>query len=650
VRATESDIVQGLEERLQRTDLDVEERTNIEFAKEYFDKEFRKLEDEVRTSILATATCFLNQFREYQASRIFCPKKEDLTIANMDEVIDEGKILLFEIKSTALAKSMGTFIKLHYMQSLLNRIANPNRSTERCAALIIDEYQDVATVGNDSTLGDDKFFAKAKDANVFTIAASQSLTSLKNSLGRKEATEELIQHFRTRVVGHSNDRETIRNYQELRGEDEVERTSHSISEQAHHARRNLVIGGFESSDANISETVSKSEHKEFAVTGKDFARLKTFECFMGTFDGVGVTFRKMYLKPYFLEKKNIPHRKVLEILRAGVGAILLSLGISQTALGFPNVCTVVKSDEFRSCLDFSVSPCVCPGIPPRPCARISYYVPQTFVEVMPDPKSSHFGALPGAAVQLGTLGAMKIPYGAEADDDTQSFHAHTIAVPFTAIPFSLLTCGGFRIDKFCFDGMSEHLGENWTTGHGDLLQPQFLAWSLSPKACLLKGAATSLSGESGGAPLPGGPTCSIPMGFLPKYPPSSHAACNGWGTFFPRTGVYNGGSQTVGALMVASRIKSLSSEVFHGTPSSPDEVWQMIYPQSSSCFREGQNVGLLETIKNVRETSRLKSGELKGYLFVVWSKVSCCQDIPVAAEARLAVEAIIASCKVAGNL
>lgn len=102
--------------------------------------------------------------------------------------------------------------------------------------------------------------------------------------------------------------------------------------------------------------------------------------------------------------------------------------------------------------------------------------------------------------------------------------------------------------------------------------------------------------------------------------------------------------------MVASRIKSLSSEVFNSTPTSPDEKWQMISPQSSSCFREGQNVGLLETIKNARELGRLSSGKLKGHLFVVWSKVSCCQDFAQIPIVYAATEAMIAACKGLGGL
>jgi hypothetical protein len=299
-------------------------------------------------------------------------------------------------------------------------------------------------------------------------------------------------------------------------------------------------------------------------------------------------------------------------------------------------------------MGFNVGACMC-GFPPRPCANFSYYIPQTFVEVMPNAKESFFGDMPGASAQLGSASGLPL-YGAEADDDTQSFHAHVASIPFTEIPFDTMPCDGAPVDRLCFEGMSEYLGSNWTTGSADSLQPNFLAWSLSPKACLLKGAATSIAGDDPNIGQPATPACAYPMSWMPKYPPSTHSACTGWGTFYPRSGVYNGPSQTTGALMVAARMKSLSNEVFHTTPGSPDEFWQMIYPQSSSCFREGQNVAILDTVKNVRELGRLSSGRMKGFLFAVWSKVSCCRDLAEVPTAIAAIAAMNVVCQGMGNL
>ncbi len=656
VRAVSSvdEFMAELEACLKRDDLDVEEKANISFALQYFKREYHELDEKVRTGILATSTTFLNQFQEYQSSEIFCPSEEDLTIRSMDEVLDHGKILLFDITNDGLARSMGTFIKLHYEKALLNRLKQ-GRSTERPGVLIVDEYQDVVTTGYGTDFGDETFLAEGREANAISIMATQSLSSLENSIGRDKPTQVLWMGFRTKILGHSSDLSTIKAYQELAGKEDKRRISRSVSEHSQDGMA-LGLGSQQPQRSNVSESVSASEQKEYVVTAQDFARLNTFEAFMMMFDGVGNVFKKLYLKPYYLKDKRMPHRKILASLRPAFSmafAIAGAIGVCGSfvpAHAFPNVCTVLKSSESSSCMNFSVGMCMCGWPIPRPCANFSYYVPTTFVEVMPEPKSSFFGDMPGAAAQLATLGSMPIPYAAESDDDTHAFQAHVTSVPLTMIPFQTLPCGGGTIDRLCFEGMSEHLGSNWTTGSADMLQPNFLAWSLSPKGCLLKGAAMSVGGESGGGGMPAMPSCSVPMSWLPKYPPSTHSACTGWGTFYPRTGIYGGPAQTTGALMVAARMKSLSNEVFRATPSSGDEIWQMIYPQSSSCFREGQNVGILDATKNVREIGRLTSGKLTGYLFTVWSRVSCCRDLALVPEAYAALAAMNLVCQGLGNL
>lgn len=650
IRANNENYKPALAKCIDSGEFDEEEKFNIRCAIDYFESEYKQLDTKVRTSILATATSFLNQFQEYQANRLFCPKEEDLTIRSMDDVIDQGKILLFDIRNPVLARSMGTFVKLLYEQSVLNRLADETRPQDRSVVMIADECQDVITTGTAAMIGDVTYLAKAREAKSITIMGTQSQTSIENALGSEKAAAELIQNFRTRLAAHSGDSRTIRSFQELIGREERTRTSHSVSENSQHPNRNLILGGYESSNSNISESISTTEYKEDTITGKEFSRLKSFECFGLIYDGIETHFKKLYLRPYFLKEKNISYVDFLKSLKkytAVIAAVFLSAG---TSYAFPNVCTVVKSADFRSCLDFSVGSCMCGWPIPRPCARFTYYVPQTFVEVFPNPKSSYFGDLPGAATQLASLGKMPVPFGAEADDDTQSFHSHVLGVPFAYIPFSMLPCGGSRFAQPCFEGMSEHLGAHWSTGSGDRLQPNMLAWSLSPKACMIKGAATSVTGGSEPSFSSTFPSCSRPMGWLSNFPPSNHSACNGWGVFYPRSGIYNGSSQTTGALMIASRMKSLGAEVFQATPSSYDETWQMIAPQSSSCFREGQNVGILDAVKNVREIGRLASGKLTGHLFVVWSKVSCCRDLVEVPAAYMAIEAMSVSCQGLGAL
>ncbi|MGE0525742.1 MAG: type IV secretory system conjugative DNA transfer family protein [Bdellovibrionales bacterium] len=659
VRASIENLASDLRECLEGETFTEEERFNISRALEYFENEYSQLEDRVRTGIVATSTAFINQFQEFAASRVFCPSQERLTISSMEDLIRERKILLFDVNQPGLARSMGTFVKLHYEQAVLNLL--PELKEQRLpwtTALIIDEYQDVVTCGGGGTIGDESFLAKARESKPAVIVATQSLSSLMNSVGSQRPALELVQNFRTRIACHSSDLETIKVFQELTGKEDVERQTRSLSETAQSAKLNLLAGGFDSENASINESVSRSTLREELVTGKEFSRLRTFEAFAQVFDGIETRFIKLYLKPHFLKAINTRHETVLDILRVSVKggflkkckASMRNLRVAVAFLLFsgpvhgaivPNVCTVASSPAFPACLELNIGGCTC-GWPPRPCASISYYVPQSFIEVWPEPKLSYFSAIPGAGLQLAKV--VPRPYGAEGDDDSQSFQARAIAVPLAGLVFQTMPAGGTRSEKFCFDGMSEHFGSHWDTGEADLLQPSFLAWSAAPKVCLLKGAATSIGGDGGVGYAPDSSMCSFPLPKIKFFPPSKHPVCNGWGVFFPRYGTYAGPASMTGALMIASRIKSLSTEVLKTMPMSPDEKWQMIYPQSSSCFREGQNVGVLETVKNARETMRLANGKLKGYLFVIWKRTQACRDFPAAVQAKAAALAIPAAC------
>jgi hypothetical protein len=297
------------------------------------------------------------------------------------------------------------------------------------------------------------------------------------------------------------------------------------------------------------------------------------------------------------------------------------------AHAFPNACTVVKSRHFNSCFDFKVKSDICGSWPfPRPCARISYYVPYTFIETVSNTKETFFKGLPGALAQLATTKEMA-PFGAEGDHNSYSLHSHITNVPLVNLAFAHLPCGGKPVENFCFTAMSEHLGKNWRTGLADKYQPRFLAWSAVPKACLIKGAVSSAYGSPSPPNGANSAKCSIDHSWIPTYPPSSKEVCNGWGITFPRYGTYNGADQTTASLMIASRLKSLGGEVFKSVPSFGGEKWQMIYPQSSSCFNEGQNIGVLR-VKQVNELGRILNGKIKNYLYVIWRPVTCKVDWP----------------------
>ena len=101
-------ITKNLKESLRKDRFNEEEKHNIRCALDYF-KEYSLFEDKFKSGVLVTSTTFLNQFQDYHASRIFCPKKEDLTIKSMDGIVDNGKILLFNVKKRGPLPFNGNF-------------------------------------------------------------------------------------------------------------------------------------------------------------------------------------------------------------------------------------------------------------------------------------------------------------------------------------------------------------------------------------------------------------------------------------------------------------------------------------------------------------------------------------------------------------
>ena len=323
--------------------------------------------------------------------------------------------------------------------------------------------------------------------------------------------------------------------------------------------------------------------------------------------------------------------------------ILVFSSNTKKVWAYPSICSVVNTPSFRSSLNLQMSISVC-GFPPRPCVHISYSIPQYFIEVVSNPKDSFFTGLPGAATQLATT-KEAIPFGAEDDNGSYSYHAHTLNIPHTMWAFSGMPCGGALWDNMCFTSMSEHLGSLWKTGSADSMQPAWLAWSAAPKACLIKGAITSISGESRASGYPANSAmCSTNRSWMKKFPPSGQPVCTGWGINFPRYGTVTNADQTTASLVIAARMRSLGSEVFQSVPTTFTDKFQMIFPQSSSSFKEGQNIGILRA-KRVSEMGRLWNAKPKNYLYAVWKRVGCTKDIPYIATTHAWLAGMQAACR-----
>lgn len=172
---------------------------------------------EVKTSIVQGIAVFLSLFEtDPDVRRVFCPPKElyqgkhcasdpeGIVMRPFEELIETGKVvgLNFPVAlNPALAKTIGTMMKIDYQRAMLLRIPKMDAAPEKhyCASVFIcDEYQNFATVGGDSPTGDERFLSLSRQPRCIPIVATQSVASLKDALPN-EGVKTLLQAFRTKV-------------------------------------------------------------------------------------------------------------------------------------------------------------------------------------------------------------------------------------------------------------------------------------------------------------------------------------------------------------------------------------------------------------------------------------------------------------------
>lgn len=645
IQSVDRDFGLEIEEFIATKEYGWEEKGNLQIARKYFDYEYSKLDAKLKDSIVQSSTTFLSLLRDARIEKIFCPSKDEVNFWGFDEIVDEGKIFIFGIDVPGLSGPMALLMKIMYQRSVLNRINQQERlKTGRLSFGIYDEYQSIVSVGGGQAEGDDDYAAKRREALGVTIVATQSLSSLAQAIGNDTGLDTLVQNFRNQIIGHSKDKRTVEYCKYFAGEIEKVVESKSYSESGSSPLKNIFSGLLTTSKPTVSQSLNQNVQKVPRITGEILSNLKSNEAVGFFFNGVDSFFvDKIGLKPLYLKSMRIAHEKVLEFTRKAA-AVCLVLFLVPRAFGFPTVCSAVKAPSFTSCMQHTTSGCMCPGTPPRPCVRHTYYFIQSLVEVTTAPRQSFFMGMPGAALQLGAAVESVAGFGGE-QMGSYFFHARVIQAPLSYMAYQGMACGGSKAEKVCFDAMSEHV-ESWKTGVADLTQPTFLAWKAAIPACFKKGmvnAATTgdvLTGFS-----PGSASCGFPLAGLNMFPPTTADICGGWGVLMPRTGFVESSSSMGAALLAAKRIKSIASEVYKTMPSGPDEKWSLVYPNSSSCFREGKSLGEIEVIKGANEMGRLSGKNHQTYLFAIWKRVSCCKDMDSIATTEAAKAALTSMCQ-----
>jgi hypothetical protein len=296
-----------------------EHRDRFDSIQYWYWEHWKFFRSEVKTSIVQGIAVFLSLFEtDPDVRRVFCPPKglcdgnpcpsdpRGIILPPFDELIESGAVvgLNFPVAlNPALAKTIGTMMKIDYQRAVQLRIPKMDRHPDRYfrpTVFICDEYQNFATVGGDNPTGDERFLSLSRQPKCIPIVATQSISSLKDALPN-EGVKTLLQAFRTKVFLTTSDPETARYGSELCGKADRTRISYTVSESSTNANVGWLSGRTSSNKGSVSASKQYQKHKEPLFEEKVFFDLKNAQSVVVAFDGVSpLPPTYCYLKPNFL--------------------------------------------------------------------------------------------------------------------------------------------------------------------------------------------------------------------------------------------------------------------------------------------------------------------------------------------------------------
>ena len=308
--------------------VDPERRERLDAIRRWFRSDWSQLDKKIRSTVVEGLSVFLSVFDLPEVAAVFCPPpprpaREEASAGNegdpaagvdvtrqlpaLDEIIESGNVLALNMPAgtnAALARVVGVMLKQAWLQTLLRRPAEMQRSPNRIfrpAMFLCDEYQSFATVGEDDPSGDEKAFALTRQCRLIPIVATQSISSLRAVLGKGEAWRALLQTLRTRIFLSLSDDASAEMASTLCGQVARMKASYTVSEQTARASASLLSGAAGGGTGSVGASKAFSERREPLFHPRDFTVLGNCQAIVQPYDGArSLDATRCYLKPDFL--------------------------------------------------------------------------------------------------------------------------------------------------------------------------------------------------------------------------------------------------------------------------------------------------------------------------------------------------------------
>lgn len=265
----------------------------------FFENEFRRLDSRTLSIIKSEITRITNTFiSDYDVLNTFCQKEDEINFCGFESLIKENKIVVLNMniaKYKNLSKIIAAYLKLDFQSEVLIQLSN--KKSIFPTVFMCDEYHEYVT------LSDSDFFAQSREAKCINIVATQSYTSLLNTLKDESSVKVILQNLVNKIWLRTDDIFTIESAQKQIGREDKIKYSRNISENAGETNYNYFINSLESKKSNISESISTQIHTDFVYDTNFFTqKLKTFSCLAFLSDGTQILPPcKVDLFPSFLD-------------------------------------------------------------------------------------------------------------------------------------------------------------------------------------------------------------------------------------------------------------------------------------------------------------------------------------------------------------
>lgn len=186
----------------------------------YVRDEWQNMAPDTRSSVIANVSTITGKFAGAPpvASRFASGLLPPDQTTDVDYALNGGilAVAVGESEWGTVGQVVAVWLKTRlYIAARKRQIANPEAAKRQSVALLVDEFQMLATKGGSES--DAEFFNIARSTGVFMVAATQGLPSLQKRLGEKH-TQDLLNNLRTKLCLRIEEQETLEFFQKLTGE------------------------------------------------------------------------------------------------------------------------------------------------------------------------------------------------------------------------------------------------------------------------------------------------------------------------------------------------------------------------------------------------------------------------------------------------